>query len=389
MVIQWQTGAAQVAGPTPDRDFVVSVVEAPTTDGGTTSTLVTNDVTWDTQITAASDNNFKIETPGATFESETPAVASVDASGSVTRVADGQCNILIRVAGQGARRYSRQMTRTGSTTVKTGVSSLASGSLLKYLTEQRDAILAASTPNASNQRAYVNADGTGGQNAANMLLRSDVAGFTPLNLSPILWNAYRWITPKHRIFTYHTNPYWGDGSAVVQSGSQYGIKLFGDTGIVYDANANVAAGNICKLLPSNWRSYLPTFADLLLDVPIWSRRRWVGSTSSGELYWIQAASDRSSGALLPVGATAATFAHPTNGSMGVGGDSGSPAFMGINGEAVLVGHVSWSGGRFDTEYGDRIAEINTALVTTATAAGDPQAGTYAATTVNLSGFNAY
>jgi len=79
MVIQWQTGAAQVAGPTPDRDFVVSVVETPPADGGTTSTLVTNDVTWDTQIMAASDNNFKIETPGATFESETPAVASVDA----------------------------------------------------------------------------------------------------------------------------------------------------------------------------------------------------------------------------------------------------------------------------------------------------------------------
>jgi hypothetical protein len=387
MQITYDPTAPVIRGPLPQEDFTVIVEQTPLAIGGSSSTQTTNDVTWTTQTGAISDNNFRLLNANAAFESATPAICTVDALGQVTRLADGLADIRVTVQGLGTRKFTQQLTRTGSTTVKTGVQSLSAGSLLKYLHDQRSAILAASTPNAANQRAYMNADGSGGINPENMLLRTDVTGFTPLDLTPILFNAYRWITPKHRIFTYHTNPYWGDGSSVVQSGNSYGKKIFADTGIVYEKFANISS--ICKLLPSNWRSYLPTLANNLLDIPAWAHRQWVGAAASGEKYWMQAATLKSSSALVPADVSAATFAHPTNGNMGVGGDSGTPVFVGINGQAVLIGHMSWSGGGLDREYGDKIADINAALVETATAGGDADPSSYAVQTVDLSGFAAY
>jgi hypothetical protein len=389
MNLIYGAGAKLVRGLTPFDDFSLLVDQTPLAIDGSISAQTIKDVVWTIRGASGVDNNFRLaSTSTAEYINVTPAICSVDSAGNVSRLADGLARVQCKVFRKGVREYSQQLVRSGAAAVKESVNSLATGSLIKYLHDQRNAILAASVPNAANQRAYVNADGTGGSNPSNMLLRTDVAGFTPIDLSSIInGNSYRWLTPKHRIFTYHTNPYWGDGSAIVQDGTRYGKKLLGDTGIVYEPNGYT--GTVCTLLPSNWRSYLPTWADTMLDIPVWSRRTWVGAKDSGEKFWIQAATKKGDGALLPVDTNAAAFAHPTNGSMGVGGDSGTPVFMGINGKAVLIGHISYSGGLLNADYADYIPTINSVMQELAQAAGDVNYATYSAQTADLSGFTAY
>jgi hypothetical protein len=378
-------------GLQPQEDFTTDVIQTPLAIGGSATTTTVKDITWNAQINAGSDNNFKVATQDAIVTSETPGICTVSGK-DVSRVANGVCNIIIRVKDLGARRYSQDMARTGSTTVLTDVQSVQAGSLLKYLLDQRTALLSAVTPTAANQRSYVNGDGSGGINTGNMLLRADISGFTPLNISPMVFNAYRWITPRHRIFSYHTNPYWGDGSSIVQSGTAYGKNIGADTGIVYHSvGTPIASADQCKVLPSNWRNYLPSYLNAYtFDIPLWYRRYWVGAQDSGEHYWMQAARLVDNiWAYAPLDSQAATFAHPSNGSMGIGNDSGSPVFMGINSEAVLTGHIQGQGGRLGVNYGDFISQINAALVATATAGGDANPSQYAVQTADLSGFNFY
>lgn len=405
----------RIRGYSQIEDFSVNTVQVPTAVGGSAGTLAVKDVVYTTQVSTGSVNLFRLDVsesnikPGKSFESVTPDICTVDAAGNVSRVADGLCKINV-VTPVGTRQYSQQLTTVGNTTVRTGVLSLATGSLLKYLTDQRNALLAATPPGAARQRAYVNADGSGGANSDNLLLRADVVGWSATPFSHLLGS--RFITAKHEIATAHVkgvgpyNTYWTnlDGSKVMSWNPQtqvlqdgvaiypttYGKVIGGDTAIIYYPNGNAAT--LTKLPPVNLANYLPTCGDSLVDVPVWYKRK--NSAVAGEGHWVQAASVLGSGGMrVPIDSAAKTFCDFSSAIQFTGGDSGTPVFACVNGEAMLMYSVSFSNGA-GWCYASNQAEINTTLNQLSAAyvaAGgvDASNGSYAAATVNLSSFNLY
>lgn len=75
-------------------------------------------------------------------------------------------------------------------------------------------------------------------------------------------------------------------------------------------------------------------------------------------------------------------------SVGIGGDSGSPVFWLIGGQLCLVGVWSMTGGILQSLIGQEDA-LNSKMNELAASAGDAAAGTYAVSTVDLSGFTYY
>jgi len=71
----------------------------------------------------------------------------------------------------------------------------------------------------------------------------------------------------------------------------------------------------------------------------------------------------------------------------IAGDSGGPSFISINNELVLICAQNGFGG--STNFSVFITEINAAMNNLATAAGDPDAGTYALNHPDLSEFTDY
>lgn len=76
------------------------------------------------------------------------------------------------------------------------------------------------------------------------------------------------------------------------------------------------------------------------------------------------------------------------GSVGIGGDSGSPVFWLIGGQLCLVGVWSMTGGILQSLIGQEGA-LNSKMNELAASAGDAAAGTYAVSTIDLSGFTSY
>lgn len=405
----------RIRGYTPLEDFSTNTVQVPTVVGGSAGTQVVNEVTYTTQTGAGSVNLFRLDVsesnfkPGKSFASVTPSVCTVDSSGNVSHVADGLCKINV-ITPVGTRQFSQQLTTTGNTTVRTGVQSLAAGSLLKYLTDQRNALLAATTPGAARQRAYVNADGTGGLNPDNLLLRTDVAGWTSTPFSQIL--GARYLTAKHEIVTAHARgvgPYskywtnldgsnvmaWSPQANVLQNGvaitpTTYGKVIGQDTAIVYYPAGN--ATTLTKLPPENLNRYLTVTGDYLVDVPVWYRR--YNSSVAGESRWVQSASLYGlSNIRVPTDAAAKTFCDFGSTIQFTGGDSGTGMFLCINGEAILAYSLSFASG-VGQSYATLLPTINTTmnqLSAQYVAAGgtDASNGSYAAQTANLSGFTLY
>lgn len=424
--MDFKVGAGpRLSGFSAKEDFSVSVVQTPTSSGGSSgpAATFTKDVRYTEDSGAGSTNLFRLDVaesivaPGKSFVSKTPSICTVDANGQVAYVSNGLCQIDV-VTPVGRRRFEQSLWNTVAT-VKTGVSELAAGSLIGYLTDQRNALLAqvqaeitaGTITRATAQRSYVNGDGSGGFNPSNMLKRADIAGWTACNYDKL--RNWRYLTPKHSIHTAHVigvGPYstyytmpdgspvlqWTPTTQLLQGGSlvyrnDYGKVIDVDTAIVYQPSANVA--NLTKLPPANLSAYLPTCGDHLVDVPVWASR-W-NTYIAGEQGWVQAVSVMGLGGMrVPSDPTSQLFCQPYNGTnLGTGGDSGSAVFANINGEPMLLYSMSFTGG-FGWCYASGNALINSTMnylsgLYVADGGTDAANGTYAAQTVDLSAFNLY
>lgn len=422
MQITYDPTATVFKGPQADEDFEIVVEQAPLSVGGSSGIQSNGDVVFTTQSFATVDNNFKVAlSVGATLANESPSVCSVDGSGNVilTNPAGGMASVALVIPGLGSRRYTQQLARVPSApTVYTGVQSIAAGSLLKYLIDQADALCAACTPGAAQQRYWVNADGSGGVNPANMLKRTDVVGWTPLNIDHIS-NSPRYLTPHHTTTAAHlagvgsSSRFWTtpegnnvyettpstivctrdpNGNITWQGPANKWLKVL-DSDVLIEYKTATYSGALTKLLPANFRSYLPT-CDPMVRIPAWVRRT---NITTGADYWTQQLDMWRYGQFVaPVSPIRAGFAQPhSNGGGSVlwGGDSGSPAFLGINGEAILFTSISYGGayvvGSNQHILSDMIPAINAAMQSMAQAAGDVSYASYAVQTADLSGFPAY
>lgn len=373
------------------EDFSAFVEQAPLTTNPVAGTTTTDDTVWNTVTTSGSDNNWHLHVsessfaPGKSLVSQTPSVCSVDSAGNVTRITDGVCHVDV-VTPVGTRRYSQTMLRSGAGTIKTDVSSYLTGSLRKYLRDQQVAALAGVTAGASAQRATIDGTVSGAVNTGNFLRAQGKTGFAGFALDILdqmlavdgpsaRWKA--WISPRHYIS-------WeghGVGSTATRTPTSH------DYCISYSTTA--WTGTLTKLLPANWRNYLPRGAQgpwENTNIACWSRPRNVYSGS--DLLWAMP-QDLMRSAVYAATDPLSVYQRSSDGYMYKGGDSGTPMFCGINGHLIALSHVFYgsSGGYY--HYADDIALINSTMNDLSTANGDANAGTYAVQTVDLSGFNVY
>ena len=406
--LQFTTGAQSVRGSVPAEDFAV-VLGAVHTQSlsvpGTASTPTIKDLTYQA-VSAASSVAVQdvvvsnaATNPEVSLVSETPLVCEVDALGNVNYVTAGECSIIAQ--GQtGKRRITQELVVAGAATIYEDIISVGAGSLRKYLIDQQAAALADVAPGSSAQRAFsglttggTGTAGNGGVNTANFIRAQAKAGFDALPLDALdalitegadgRWRA--WISPHHYLTwqSHYTTP-----ATVVGSWIALPSLNSGRWEAVVKWSSAAWGGELCRLMPSNYRTYLPLqLGTHETYIPIWHRAK--NTFVTGDERWVMPADYVASPYSSSDPRSAFQRVRAKDGALATGGDSGSPGFVGINGKLVAWGHTAWEGGVCTEAYHDHRAEIDAAMNLLATQNSDPTAGTYAALTVDLSGFTAY
>lgn len=419
---KWSAGAPTVRGLTSTEDMVVSIEELPYNIGGGIVSQTVKDIDYQMVDGGTTDNNFRVAVadspvmPGASLHvsPESAGACKIDASGLVTRISDGECAVIVN-AKSGVRRVSRFMKRAAGSPYPVGVNSFLAGSLRKYLRDQQIAALSGVTPGSASQRAHVyqnNIAAGNGETVAmngvfgpvnpdNFLRAQTKPGFDPLPidlLDSALATAGATIESRVWLSAHHYITGLG-GKHGLNAGPSY--RLIASDGVIrYSVTA--WGGAIAKLLPSDWRLYLPAprsgLSTIAVGIPAWARmfNTYIGGSSDpdAERRWVMPVSFGNGPLSLPVGDPLEPFQRhgwsSTNPRLiATGGDSGSPVFIGIAGQLVILSHISMFMNAFYDSYADHIPAINTAMNELATYYGDAAAGTYAAQTVNLSSFNTY
>ena len=354
-----------ITGTSPAQDFTLNVVQNPSYTGGSGGTLVDADITFITTANATISNNFFI-TPtnvNVVITNDTPSVISLDTQGNATLLTNGLAQVSGILSGVGRRQFQQTMVN-GAGTVATGISSYATGSLIKHLNDQMTALL-----------TYINK--VGGSNNANQQYTNYVAqtstlmtglvgvsGFTAFDATVVANNnisqqAQAWISPHH----------WISGiGAAHGAGATNGQTCLVGNDVVIGYSATPYAGTLARFLPTTWKSYLPFHASNFptSGVPCWAKMtNTYDAGTSGQ--WIEpvmaecvvsAGDPTGANIKAPVNTLFKPFCRITSGVIGTSGDSGSPVFCAINGTPVLMGRVCRYGGIIDW-YGNCLTAATT------------------------------
>lgn len=147
----------KVSGRSPLTDFSFSITETPLTVSPSNTPSVLADGNIETISSAGLTNNYKINTNKhyphdvITYESASPAIATVDASGNVTRVSNGTSAINIK-----SKYGMKQVTRPISTTSGSYVNFLSyvSGTLARHIEDAIFGMIDGKTPDESTLRYF-------------------------------------------------------------------------------------------------------------------------------------------------------------------------------------------------------------------------------------------
>lgn len=388
MQIIFSPSAPIMRGWRPEEDFSLGLSE-PTTNTltGEIITPTIKDLTYYARSASGviTKRNIIVTTaPDAPVEmtSDTPAVCTVSQDGTVQHVTTGSC--IVNARGRTGNRKITQTIATSVASIYYSVTARAAGSMRKYLYDQQIAALSGVTPGSAAQRAHATPyDGgfslTGSNvNTGNFIRAQGKAGFDALPLDALdellvgaggsaQWRA--WISPHHFL------TWRGHGSS--SSAGQW----VSDGEMVVEYSATAWTGTLCKLLPANWRSYMPDTAfgnTSIYDVAFWTRHYNTYDVGADKR-WVMPA-------IIPLSVSDTQFTYQkrsSDGVMSTGGDSGSPAFLGVNGSLVVIGHTASYGATASVSYMDKLTEINSAMATL------NASGPYTAQSVDLTGFTTY
>lgn len=429
MRIVFDADAQTIQGVKADQDYSISIVENPTTNDPAYTPFSDRDAEFERVVDTETHNNFIIEvlpslvfdgTP--VFESDTPETAAVDADGHVSLVSEGPAKILVKLPPPlGTRAVARTMDASSAQYTRNYFRSYAEGSLGHHITQTILDMVDGVPANDTTKNLFV---------SNNYSLTSPAAVRNPdvftgdIDLSAIsiingtssggYVHQGMLISPRHIITATHFQTgnvvvfMRPDGSFVtanvVSRSNHVGGALtyngITDVTVAY-LDTEITGITPFKLLPSDWRDYLPTgyreaaygSADYkTVKLPCLTKTAHKASGASGDQISINEVVELND---TEYGLSALTQTHGYYTVLDssrfyskiVGGDSGSPNFFLINGEKVLL--MSYHTAGAGRHYGDLATEINTAMNALATAAGDPAAGTYAVNTVDLSGFTSY
>lgn len=392
--IQFDPAAPPLRGVTQAEDYQLNVTYTSGTEG---TAVVTEVPLGDVMVTQTTppiaiegievDVTLGASAVAPSVVSTTPETCRVESDGSVTTLSTGFC-LLEANSPAGMRILQEFVRRTPGTPVYSNPSQPVVGSLRRYLLDQQLAAISGVTPGSDAQRSGIGKNpwvpgGFAGVNPNNFLRSQSRPGFAPFPLDAldqiinpaVQWKA--WISPHHFL------TWRGHGTG---SGATW-VSLNGETIIEYSATR--WNGTLCKLLPSDFLRWLPTVASIGWYLPVWGRlwNTYIGADNdvNAERGWIQPGNHSLSNP-FPADDLRRPFQRVGSGTpapMLNGGDSGSPVFIGINGNLVPVCHVAYQGIFGSFPYHNLRTEIDNAM------AFLNGSGIYAVQTVDLSAFTTF
>lgn len=257
--------------------------------------------------------------------------------------------------------------------------SWANGSLAHHSTNAIDNLIG----NKTATNIYTTANGSSFIRNSNCWISDvDTSCASPWNSSYNNLTAGTLISPRHIMFCRHYNFYPSIGSTIyfVSSSGQVVTKTLSSIQHVTSPNRpiDIAIGYLnsdvpnnikyAKILPANWLTYLPQI-NIIKKIPIF----WFNQNENASIYeltrldenFISYPSQKYANFFLPI----------------IRFDSGSPFFMLINNEPVLLGVLI--GGGAGTFVSSCINEINSTMSSLG------GTGAYQLTQIDLSSFNSY
>lgn len=350
----------------------------------TSSTTTTLDSVITSITTAVTDNEFDLSTTvplnvPVTITNLTPGIATLSGL-HATRVSDGTASIILR-AGTCGRRVDVSVYRSGTSTTQS-FTNFATGSLGRNIVDGVAALLSGKTaptygtvPQAggtvtasSTLTDLFNADGT--RNTSGWWGTTDVTCIPQsINQNGVL------VTPRDMICTVHygngSNPTFRDNSGNTYSRTIVGNTVVGSTDIrVVTLDSDLPASiKPARVLPSTWRTYLPSCQN---GYPI------VFTNQDRRLLLQETNANVTAPAEMGVRASSDATRSPWYYTIRVY-DSGSPAFVLVNGELLL--QFTWHYVNSGPPVSDNIAAINTAIY----ANGSP----YSLSSPSLSAFTTF
>lgn len=413
--IVFGSGAQRVVGLTQAQGFGIRIEETPAYSGSSETPGTYKDISFTGVTITGVQNNCRIHVsdsylaPGHSFRSMTPDIATVDAEGNVAMVSAGLAEIIVSTPRAGAKRYTRQMSASSSSQFARFVA-FEAGSLGAHCVAQVKALLSGKSPGSATQRYWSTNSGgvaapNGVRNAANFAASVDLSGVSMCMTGraneqfPVML-----VSPRHAITARHVVPAVGADVVFQRADASYQTvtitavtHLTVDLSVVYFGAAVTGIAPFSIMPPNFTAEYAPSMLGGGApyypggELPTLQKTVWNAAGSAES--WLSVGNityyppDGSSAAVqhnarVPQDAEFVPWYNPLR-----GGDSGSPQFLLINGEPVLL--LSHSSATGSPSLTGQSTAINTAMNALATAAGDPAAGTYAVQTVNLSGFTSY
>lgn len=357
--------------------------------------LTVNDITYSASQGTGNRNVFDVvvtkqnsSLPNpSSYASATPTKCSVDSNGAASYITDGSCTIrTVTSLGNYNLEYAISATGTAAYTFDS-VTSYTASSLRKYLYDQQIAALAGVTSGTTAQ-----AHMAGGVYNPNLFIRrTGVAGFTALPadlLEYVIMYGIFYITPHHYVIAA------GHDMSAASAANDWSEPVGWNSRLYYDSST--WTGTLCKIMPDNWVSKLPSPVNLTtaahgFSIPVWARMYNTYGESTN--YWVMPI-NYTLGNPFPVGDSRRAYqrfqASPE--TMATGGDSNSPVFCGINGDLVLLPHVAFYSyvGAGTSVYASSMLTpsiLNPLLSRTAVAHGDNNS--YSVTESDLSGFTSW
>lgn len=409
------SGTRRLRGLRQEESMNYRIDEAPVSTTITETTgLVNGELTYTGLLNVGGRNDADVVVldspiyPGHSFVANTPEIATIDDAGhiTVTTPTNGY-GIFNIVTPAGSRTFTRYCAASSDSVYYSKATGYEAGSLGEYLLTTVSALVSSKTPGAATQQLWTissnNIDApAGAMNAGNF-----AAAFN--------WNACSMLTSgrsqdqhplilisdRHAVTANHTAPAIGSKAVYKRPDGSYQTVTITKSDLVSGQDLRLVCfdaavtgitpyelppvGWVAAKVPSALSSPAPYMPNCQLPALVkgmhdqngaW--KSYVGVFGMSEINYVPSRSCKISP--LPSQHTALSGWAP---KAFIGGDSGSPIFLPVNGELVLIGVVAQSNGIFSRLYGSDVESILSGMMTA-------QAGSaYAPTYADFSGFTTY
>lgn len=393
-------------GFTPEHDLNFSLIETPAVTTPSDTYATSGDQDTRTVYGTLTANAFRLGIQTMLdyqVDNLTPAVCSLDADLNVGLIAPGEAQIRITDSLGQQRLIKRQMTGTGlGNVVGTYHHGFRTGSLGRHISDAIQAMVSGKTPGAATMAACSANNYNAAAPAVTRNASLFCAGLDLSAISVITGTGYHFpgalISPRHVLGAWHApqpSPLvWQrtDGSYAT-AGILSRARIDNTDLSVSYLDAAVTGVTPLPLLPATWKSYLYTAGTPYMKLPVLSK---TVHSQSGNL-----ADEWNINNVVAIFGTPYVYGEawhapcwcpyaPVLGSDAwyskiIGGDSGGPVLVPVNGAPVLLGcYYSASGLPMASLY---LADIEATMNAMATAQGDATA--YSLATASLAGFTAY